>query len=176
MSTAVQISVKLHINEGCGLKYLGMFNTVHLSKDMMKSLFAVPRKLSHKQWSALSLSLPVRSRLNSSPQAPELGKCLCNLSSDTALPAALPRKWKNVEQALSNPSQHNESSFQNYCNWDAALPAHASSYNKLNKTKQKQQPSSLKETREGESHYLLFCESSINMAACAAGLVNKRQV
>lgn len=126
----------VYINESCGLKYLGMFDTVHLPKDMIKSLFAVPRKLSHKQQSALSPSLPVRSRLNSSPQAPELGKCLCNLSSDTALPAALPRKWKNVEQALSNPSQHNESSFQNYCNWDAALLAHASSYNKLNKTKQ----------------------------------------
>lgn len=127
-----------------------MFNTVHLSKNMMKSLFAVPRKLSHKQWSTLSPSLPVRSRLNSTRRAPELGKSLCNLSSDTALPAALPRKWKNVERALSNPSQHNESSFQIYCNWDAALLAHASSYNKLNKIKQKQQPSSLKETREEE--------------------------
>lgn len=126
----------LYINKGCGLKYLGMFNTVHLSKNMMKSLFAVPRKLSHKQWSALSPSLPVRSRLSSTRRAPALGKCLCNLSSDTALPAALPRKWKNVERALSNTSQHNESSFQNHCNWDAALLAHASSYNKLNKTKQ----------------------------------------
>lgn len=125
-----------------------MFNTVHLSKNMMKSLFAVPRKLSHKQRSALSPSLPVRSRLSSTRRAPALGKCLCNLSSDTAVPAALPRKWKNVERALSNPSQHNESSFRNHCNWDAALLAHASSYNKLNKTKLKQQPSPLKETRE----------------------------
>lgn len=84
----------LYINKGCGLKCLGMFNTVHLSKNMMKSLFAVPRKLSHEQWSTLSPSLPVGSRLNGTRQAPELGKCLCNLSSDTALPAALPRKWE----------------------------------------------------------------------------------
>lgn len=41
--------------------------------------------------------MPVRSRLNSKQQAPELGKCLCNLSSDIVLLAALPRKWKNVE-------------------------------------------------------------------------------
>lgn len=144
----------VYINEGCGLKYLGMFNTVHLSKNMMESLFAVPRKLSHKQWSALSPSLPVRSRLNSNRQAPELGKCLCNLSSDTVLPAALPGKWKNVERALSNPSQHNESSFQNYCNWDAALLAHASSYNKLNKTKATTLP--FERNKRGGNHMIWY--------------------
>lgn len=144
----------VYINEGCGLKYLGMFNTVHLSRNMMESLFAVPRKLSHKQWSALSPSLPVRSRLNSNRQAPELGKCLCNLSSDTVLPAALPGKWKNVERALSNPSQHNESSFQNYCNWDAALLAHASSYNKLNKTKATTLP--FERNKRGGNHMMWY--------------------
>jgi len=112
--------------------------------------------------------VPVRSRLNSKQQAPELGKCLCNLSSDIVLLAALPRKWKNVERALSNPSQHNESSFQNYCNWDAALLTHASSYNKLNKTK----ATPLFERKKwvgNKSHYV-FCESSINLAVSAAGL------
>lgn len=112
-----------------------MFSTVRLSKKYDdKSLCGakkiVPQAVEHARY-----IMPVRSRLSSKQQAPELGKCLCNLSSDIVLLAALPRKWKNGERALSNPSQHNESSFQNYCNWDAAFLTYAASYNKLNKTK-----------------------------------------
>lgn len=107
---------------------------MHLSKNDNRSLCSakkiVPQAVEHTRY-----IMPVRSRLNSKRQAPELSKCLCNLSSDIVLLAALPRKWKNVERALSNPSQHNESCFRGCCNWDAALLAHASSHNKLNKTK-----------------------------------------
>lgn len=124
----------VYIDERCGQKYLGMFSTVRLSENMMTSLFAVPRKRPTSS-GAHSVRHASSVKLNSKRQAPEQGKRLCNLSSDIVLRAALPRKWKNVERALSNPSQHNESSFSNYCNWDAALLSHASSYNKLKKPK-----------------------------------------
>lgn len=166
------ISVKLwwaYIDEGCGLKYLDMLSTVHLSKNDDKSLCSakkiVPQAAEHTQY-----IMPVWSGLNSKWQAPELGKCLCNLSSDTVLLAAQPRKWKNIERALSAPSQYNESCSWSCCSWDAALLMYASSHYKLIQKK----PPSEKERGKITWHHILCKLHKVGSSCSMGGSVNRQ--